>query len=44
MLTATTIEQQSFNLESSNDIELDLDSILANECDRGLPNDIFNAN
>ena len=40
MLTITITEQEFFNLDSSDDIELDLDSILASECDRGLPNDI----
>ena len=40
MLTTTTTEQEFFNLDSSDDIELDLDSILAIECDRGLPSDM----
>jgi hypothetical protein len=43
-MTTTTLDTQSVELEvialGSNEINLDLDSILADECEQGLPNDI----
>jgi hypothetical protein len=45
-MTATTLDTQSVEIEAiapvSDDINLDLDSILADECEQGLPNDIEN--
>ena len=41
MLTTTKTEQEFFNLDKRDDVELDLDFILANECDRELPNDML---
>jgi hypothetical protein len=45
-MTTTTLDTQSVELEAiapvNEDIDLNLDSILADECEQGLPNDIEN--
>jgi hypothetical protein len=47
MMTTTAIAQQPLNLDAislvGNDFELDLESILASECEQGMPNDILSA-
>jgi hypothetical protein len=46
LMTTTTLDTQSVELEAiapvSEDINLDLDSILADQCEQGLPHDIEN--
>jgi hypothetical protein len=46
LMTTTTLDTQSVEIEViapvSDDIELNLDSILADQCEQGLPNDIEN--